>query len=138
MQFHLLHRRFEGEGINNLICGGFDFKADGEAARAILGKDRRAVSQSQAAAEQVLHDHDCKQQWVDITLGMTKKQMDDRNKEIAAITKKDKEQNQDYNFKEGHSINPGEGRKEDSTAFTLAMKVSLGNTAYNIVEGEEE
>jgi hypothetical protein len=37
-QFYLLHRGFEGEGINNLIRGGFDFKAASEAARAVLGK----------------------------------------------------------------------------------------------------
>jgi hypothetical protein len=43
-----------------------------------------------------------------------------------------------YNFEEGHSINPGEGHKDDGTTITLAMKVSLDNTAYNIMEGEEE
>jgi hypothetical protein len=66
------------------------------------------MSQRQAAVEQVLHGHNHKQQWVDITLGMTKKQMDNRDKEIAAIAKRDKERDQDYNFEEGHSINLGE------------------------------
>jgi hypothetical protein len=94
LRFHLLHRRFEGEGINDLIHGGFNFKAASEAARAVLGKVRRVMSQSQAAVEQVLHDHDHKQQWVDITLGMTKKQIDNRGKELAAIAKRDEEHNQ--------------------------------------------
>jgi hypothetical protein len=60
---------------------------------------------------------------------MTKEQMDDCDKEIEAIIKRDKEGNQDYNFKEDHSINPGEGCKGDDIAVKLAMKVSLGNTA---------
>ncbi len=82
------------------------------------------MSQSQAAAEQVLYDHNCKQQWVDITLGMTKKQIDNCNMELAAIPKRDKEHNQDYNFEEGNSINPREGHKDNDTTITLAMKVS--------------
>jgi hypothetical protein len=138
IRFHLLHRRFEGGGINILIHCGFDLKVFSEAVRAELGKDERVMSQSQAAAEQVLHNHNRKQQQVDITLGMTKKQMDDSDKDIAAIAKGDKECNQDYSFKEGHSINPGEGCKYNGTVVTSAMKVTLGNTAYNIVEGEEE
>ncbi len=66
---------------------------------------------------------------MDITLETTKRQMDDCNKEILAITKRDKEHNQDNNFEEGHSIKRGEGHEDDGIAIASAMKVSLGNTA---------
>ncbi len=135
--FHLLHCEIKGEGINNLIRSGFDFKVASEAARAVLGKNGRVMSQSQAVAERVLDDHDQKQQCVDITLEMTKKQMDDQDKELAAITKRDNELDQEYNFEGGHSVNPGDGHRDDSTVITLALRVS-GDTAYDIEEGEDK
>jgi hypothetical protein len=125
IRFHLLHSRIDGKGINDLIRGGFDFKAASEAARAVLGKNRRVMSQSQAAAERVLDEHNRKQQWVDITLGMRKKQMDDRDKELAAIARRDKELDQEYNFKGGHLVNPGDGHKDDGTVIASATRISL-------------
>jgi hypothetical protein len=33
----------------------------------------------------------------------------------------------DYNFEEGHSVDPGKGKKDDGMAATSAMRVSLGD-----------
>jgi hypothetical protein len=43
----------------------------------------------------------------------------------------------DYNFKDGHSVNPGKGKKDDGRAATLAMRVSLGDTEFNIVNTDD-
>ncbi len=136
--FHLLHCGINKKGINDVIRGGFDFKAASEAARAILGKNGRVMSQSQAAAERMLDKHNRKEQLVDITLGMTKKQMDNCDKELAAIARRDEELDQEYNFEGGHLVNPGNGHKDEGTAITLAMRISLGDTAYDVEEWEDE
>jgi hypothetical protein len=96
------------------------------------------MSPSQAAAERVLDKQDRNQQWVDIILGMSKKLMDDRDKELVANARRDKELDQEYNFEEGHSVTPGDGHKDKGTTITLAMRVSLGDTAYDVKEGEDE
>jgi hypothetical protein len=118
-----------------LIRGTFNFKAAKEAAKAVAGWDGRIMSQSQAAMERMLEDQGKNMMWADITLGMTKKQLKEHNKELAATARWEKELEHDYNFEEGHSINPGKGRNDNGTAATLAMRVSLGNTEYNIVDG---
>jgi hypothetical protein len=71
--------------------------------------------------------------WADITLGMTRKQIKEHEKELAATARRETEIENDYNFKYGHSVDPGKGKKDDGTAATLAMRVSLGDTEYNIV-----
>jgi hypothetical protein len=58
-----------------LIRGAFNFKAAKEAAKAVavVGRDRRIMSQSQAATEGMLEDQGKNKMWADITLGMTKR-----------------------------------------------------------------
>ncbi len=86
----------------------------------------------------MLGEHNRKQQWVDITLGMTKKQMDNCDKELAAIARRDKELDQEYNFEGGHSVNPGDGHKDDGTAITLTMRISLKDSAYDFDKIEDK
>jgi hypothetical protein len=111
-----------------LIRGAFNFKVAKEAVKAVLGQDGRIMSQSQASMERMLEDQGKNMMWADITLGMTKKQLEEHNKELAATARQEKELEHDYNFEEGHSINPGKGSNEDGTAATSAMRVRLGNT----------
>ena len=73
-QFHLFGQGFDNAGINNLIKGSFDYQATKDAAQAVVGEDGQVKSLQQAETEQVLSNHDKTQQWVDPTLGMTKKQ----------------------------------------------------------------
>ncbi len=42
-----------------------------------------------------------------------------------------------YNFEDGHLVDPGKGKKDDGTAATLAMRVSLGDMEYEIVNGDD-
>jgi hypothetical protein len=68
---------------------------------------------------------------------MTKKQLEEHDKELAATARWEKELEHDYSFKERHLINLGKGRNDNGTAATLAMRVSLGNTEYDIVDGDD-
>ncbi len=91
----------------------------------MVGWDGRIMPQSQAAMERMLEDQDKNMTWADITLGMTKKQLKERNIEPAATARWEKELEHNYNFKEGHLINPGKGRNNNGTVATSAMRVSL-------------
>ncbi len=71
VRYHLLRQGIKPNGINNLILGSFNFQGTKEAAEAVMGNDGRIRTKSQAAAEQVLQNHDNTQYWVDLTLGMT-------------------------------------------------------------------
>jgi hypothetical protein len=118
--------------------GAFNFKAAKEAAKAVVGQDGRIMSQSQAAAmERTLKDQGKNMTWVDITLGMTKKQFEEHDKELMATARREKELEHDYNFKEGHWNNPGKRRNNNGNAATLATRVSLGNTEYDIVDEDD-
>ncbi len=77
IRFHLLSQGFNNAVINNLIKGSFDLQATKDAAQAVGGVDRRVKSIQQAEAEQVLLNHDKTQHWVDLTLGMTRKQQEE-------------------------------------------------------------
>jgi hypothetical protein len=137
IRFHLLHQGFEAADINSLIRGAFNFKAAKEAAKAAVGRDRKIMSQNQAIMERMLKDQGKNMTWADITLGMTTKQLKEHDKELVAAARPEEELEHDYNFEEGHSINPGKGRNDDGTAATLAMRVSLGNMEYDIVDGDD-
>ncbi len=100
--FYLLHQGFEAADINKLIRGPFDFKAAKEAAKAVVGRDRRNMSQSQAAMERMLEDQGKNMTWADITLGMTKKQLQEHDKELSTTARQEKELEHDYNFEKGH------------------------------------
>jgi hypothetical protein len=77
IRFHLLGQGFESKRVNNLVQRSFDLQATREAAEAIQDKDRWIKTRSQAAAEQVSQRHDQTQLWVDLTLGMTKRQKEE-------------------------------------------------------------
>jgi hypothetical protein len=72
-----------------------------------------------------------------ITLGMTRKQIEEHEKELAAKARRETEMKNDYNFEDGHLVDPGKGKKDNSTAAALAMRVSLGDTEYDIVNGDD-
>jgi hypothetical protein len=128
---------FKAGDINALIRGAFDLKAAKEAAKAVVGRDGRVMSQSQATTERMLKDHAKTITWADITLGMTRKQIKEHEKELAVTARRETEMENDYNFEDGHSVDPGKGKKDDSMAATLAMRVSLGDTEYNKVNGDD-
>ncbi len=75
------------DGINNLIKKTFNFQAAKEAAEAVMGVDGRIQTKGQAAAEQVLQNHDNTQHWVDITLVMTQRQKEEHEHQQAAQAK---------------------------------------------------
>jgi hypothetical protein len=119
-----------------LVRGSFDLQATREAAEAIQDDDRQIKTRSQAAAEQVLQRHNQTQLWVDLTLGMTKHQNEEHERQQATqATAKVKANrlNRSYNFKDAHSINPVEGHPDNGTAFTKTRFVSLGEKAYDVV-----
>jgi hypothetical protein len=124
-----------------LVQGSFDLQATREAAEAIQDDDGRIKTRSQAAAEQVLQRHDQTQLWVDLTLGMTKRQKEEHERQQATqVTAKAKAIGLDrsYNFEDAHSINLVEGHPNNGTAFTKTRNVSLGETAHDIVlQGDE-
>jgi hypothetical protein len=80
VRYHLLHRGMKPDGISNLIKKAFDFQAAKEAVEAVMGVDGRIRTKGQAAAEQVLQNHDNTQHWVDITLGMTQRQKEEHER----------------------------------------------------------
>ena len=43
-----------------------------------------------------------------------------------------------YNFDEEHLIDSTAGCPDDGTAFTQSRNLSLGDTAYNVVEADKE
>jgi hypothetical protein len=43
-----------------------------------------------------------------------------------------------YNFDDTHSINPTDGRPDDGTAITRANNISLGETAYDVVQPSDD
>jgi hypothetical protein len=137
IRFHLIGQGFDSSGINNLIKGSIDIQAVKDSAQAVVGKDGRVKSLHQAEAELILSNHDKTQSWVNLELGMTKKQLDDYECEWITQAKMADGQTGDYNFDEAHSVDPMAGRPDDSTAFTKAANLSLGNTAYNVVMDDE-
>jgi hypothetical protein len=62
----------------------FNLQATKDATQAVVGEDGCVKSIQQAEAEQVLLNHDKTQHWMDLTLGMTKKQQDEYERECAA------------------------------------------------------
>ncbi len=133
IRFHLLGRGFDNAGINDLIKGSFDLQATKDAAQAVVGEDGHVKSIQQAEAEQVLLNHDKTQHWVDLTLGMTKKQQDEYERECAAQAKQAESADRGYNFDDTHSVNPVAGQPDYGTTFTITGNQSLGETAYNVV-----
>jgi hypothetical protein len=86
-----------------LVQGSFDLKATREAAEAIQDNDGQIKTRSQAAAEEVLQRHDQTQFLVDLTLGMTKHQKEEHERQQAtqAMAKaKADGLNRSYNFKD--------------------------------------
>ncbi len=77
VRYHLLCQGIEPNGINNLIRGSFDFQAAKEAVEVVMGTDGHIQTKRQAAAEQVLQNHDNTQHWVDLILGMTQHQKEE-------------------------------------------------------------
>ena len=142
IRFHLLGRGFDSKGINDLIKGSFDIQAVKDAAQAVVGNDGRVKSLRQAEAEQILSDHDKTQPWVNLELGMTKKQLEEYERVRIAQAKTVGGRKGEYNFDDTHSVDPVAGKPDDGTAFTRAANLSLGNTAYDVVmdddsEGDE-
>jgi hypothetical protein len=135
VRYHLLRQGIEPNGINNLIWGSFDFQATKEAAEAVMGNDGHIRTKSQAAAEQVLQNHD--NTWVDLTLGMTQCQKEEYKCQQAAQAKT-AGLDWKYNFDEEHSVDPVAGRADDGTAFTLTRNISLGDTAYDMVAVDDD
>jgi hypothetical protein len=54
------------------------------------------MSQSQAATERMLEDHAKTMTWADITLGMTRKQIEEHEKELAATARRETEMENNY------------------------------------------
>ncbi len=75
---------------------------------------------------------------MDLKLGMTKKQLDDHECKHIAQAKLAEGLEQAYNFDETHSVNPVAGWPDDGTAYTKTMNHSLGDTAYNVVVGDDD
>jgi hypothetical protein len=142
IRFHLLRRGFDQEGVNNLVRGSFDLQATREAADAVQDRDGRIKTKSQAEAEQVLQLHDkLHSGWVDITLGMTKAQREEHARQQANQASAQAKTNgldRNYNFDDTHSINPTDGRPDDGTAITRANNISLGETAYDVVQPSDD
>jgi hypothetical protein len=136
IRFHLIGRDFDSSGIN-LIKGSFVIQAVKDAAQAVVGKDGWVKSLHQAEAELILSNHDKTQSWVNLELGMTKKQLDDYERKRITHAKTAEGQTGVYNFDDVHPVTPVEGRPDDGTAFTKTANLSLGNTAYNVVMDDE-
>jgi hypothetical protein len=138
IRFHRLHWGLEASGINNLILGSFDLQATREAAEAILGPDRCIRSHQQAAAEQVLQDHNRTQHRVDLTLGMTQAQRKAHEQALVAQGRAASSLDWTYNFNDEHLVNPVAGCADDGTAMTKTRNISLGDTAYDVVEVDDD
>ncbi len=87
VRFHLLGRCFDPEGINDLIWGSFNLQATKDVAQAVVGSDIQGKSQCQVEVEQVFLKHNRTQFWVDLKLGMTKKQLDNHKRKCIAQAK---------------------------------------------------
>jgi hypothetical protein len=87
VRYHLLRQGIKHNGINNLNQGSFDFQATKEAVEAVMGNNGCIRTKSQAAAEQVLQNHDNTQHWVDLTLGMTQRQKEEYEHQQVAQAK---------------------------------------------------
>jgi hypothetical protein len=95
----------------------------------VVGEDGHVKSIQQAEAEQVFLNHDKTQHWVDLTLGMTKKQQEEYERECAAQAKQAENTDRGYNTDDAHSVNPVAGQPDNGTAFTITGNQSLGETA---------
>ena len=137
IRFHLLGRGFDNTGINDLIKGSFDIQAVKDAAQAVVGEDGRVKSLRQAEAEQILSNHDKTQSWVNLELGMTKKQLEEYERAQVAQAKTGSGHKGEYNFEDTHSIDPAAGKPDDGTALTKAANQSLGNMAYDIIMDDD-
>ncbi len=102
-----------------------------------MGADGRIRTKGQAAAEQVLQNHDNTQHWVNLTLGMTQRQKEEFECQQVAQAKS-ASLDWNYNFDEEHSIDPTAGRPDDGTAFTLTRNISLRDTAYDVVAADND
>ena len=132
IRFHLLGWGFDNAWIKDLIKGSFDYQATIDAAQAVVGKDGQVKSLWPAEVEQVLSNHDKTQQWVDLMLGMMKKQQEEYECQRIAQAKQTEGADQGYDFEEAHSVNPVAGRPDDGTTFTKNENYSLGKTAYDV------
>lgn len=138
IQFHLLCQGFDPKGVNNLIHASFDLQVTREAAEAVQDKDRHIKTRNKAAAKQGLQMHDkLHSGWVDLMLGMTKAQRE-KHAWQQAIQESGNDLDRNYNFDDTHSINPTKGRPNDGTAITMTINVSLGETAYDVVQQSDE
>ncbi len=102
-----------------------------------MGADGCIRTKGQAAAEQVLQNHDNTQHWVNLTLGMTQRQKEEYEHQQAAQAKS-AGLDWNYNFDEEHLINPTAGHADDGMAFTLTRNISLGDTAYDVVAADDD
>jgi hypothetical protein len=82
-------------------------------------------------AEQVPLNHEKTQRWVDLTLGMTKKQQDEYDCECTTQAKQAESADQGYIFNDTHSVNLVAGQPDNGTTFTITGNQSLGGTAYD-------
>ena len=142
IRFYLLGRGFDNTGLNDLIKGSFDIQAVKDAAQAVVGDDGRVKSLCQAEAEKILSNHDRTQSWVNLELGMTKKQLEEHKRAQIAQAKMGGGHKGEYNFDDTHSVDPVAGKPDDGTALTKAANQSLGITAYDVImdndsEGDE-
>jgi hypothetical protein len=84
LQYFLLCRELDRNGINQLIKQSFYCHAIIDATNAVQNKQNKIVSKSQAAAEQKLGAFDQKNVWADISLGRTPGQQIAHNQALAA------------------------------------------------------
>jgi hypothetical protein len=64
---------------------------------------------------------------------MTKKQLDEYERECATQAKLAEGKERGYNFDDTHSVNPVAGQPDNGTALTKTRNCSLGDTTYDIV-----
>jgi hypothetical protein len=66
-------------------------------------------------------------------LGMTKKLLNEHERERPSQAKLAEGKEGGYTFDDTHSVNPVAGQPDDGTAFTKTGNYSLGDTAYDVV-----
>ncbi len=72
---------------------------------------------------------------------MTKLQREEHARQLAmkaSAQNKTDSLDHNYNLEETHSINPIDRRTNDGTALTKTINISLGETAYNVVQQSDE
>jgi hypothetical protein len=72
---------------------------------------------------------------------MTKLQQEEHVKQLAMkalVQNKTDGLDRNYNFEETHSINPINERTDNGTALTKTNNISLGETAYDVVQQSDK